>query len=298
MEKVIMFLKTMGDEYDGRILKKNQEHLYLFGPDGNEQDVRKLHCYPESEKTTRGVDADIVVIEEAAAMNPRFFSAVVVPLFSVKNTAVIGISTPQGEGNYYSKLLDKKGPDGRTIFRVVHILLVCDRCRAAGVPERCSCLQYMRPSWLPADRAEMVKRIMSEEADLYSAEAQGAVLQGRDKVFAGAYIEQLRNARAHDDLETTQPYIMIAVDPTAGGASRMAMVAAYFTATDPVKIIVRCPCPCPWQRQAPARAASTHAAAATAPPRPSARRASGTARPRPCTRRRPTPRPRPRSARR
>lgn len=45
----------------------------------------------------RGCTADIVIMEEAAHMNPEVFRVVVSPLMGVNHTAVIAISTPDDE---------------------------------------------------------------------------------------------------------------------------------------------------------------------------------------------------------
>ena len=51
----------------------------------------------------RGCTADVIILEEAAHMNPDVFRQVVVPLMGVGGTAILAISTPDDEFNYYSK---------------------------------------------------------------------------------------------------------------------------------------------------------------------------------------------------
>jgi hypothetical protein len=80
----------------------------------------------------RGCTADVVIMEEAAHMDKRVFNEVVVPLFGVINTAVLAISSPDDDQNYYSELLELKTSTGETFFKVIKIGLACDSCFDAG----------------------------------------------------------------------------------------------------------------------------------------------------------------------
>lgn len=76
----------------------------------------------------RGCTADVVILEEAAHMDKQVFFTVVVPLLGVKHTAVLAISTPDDEFNYYTQLLELG------LFRCIKIGLTCDACEALGLP--------------------------------------------------------------------------------------------------------------------------------------------------------------------
>jgi len=71
-------------------------------------------------------------MEEAAFMDPKVFKTVVVPLFGVVNTAVLAISSPDDESNYYSELLELKTKDGESFFEIIRIGLACVSCLDAG----------------------------------------------------------------------------------------------------------------------------------------------------------------------
>lgn len=93
----------------------------------------------------RGCSAEVVVLEEAAFMNPELFFQVVVPLLGVKNTAVLAISTPQDEFNYYTELMALKDEKGASLFYSIVLGLVCDACKKTG--EACNHLLAMSPDW-------------------------------------------------------------------------------------------------------------------------------------------------------
>jgi hypothetical protein len=55
--------------------------------------------------TTKGTGGDIIILEEAAYVDPQFFYETVAPLLCVGTTTLIGISTLTSEINFYSECL-------------------------------------------------------------------------------------------------------------------------------------------------------------------------------------------------
>ena len=74
----------------------------------------------------------MIILEEASRLDQAVFQEVVVPLLGVRDTALIGISTPLDENNFYSELVQSKKPDGNLLFNVVTIRLLCDECEKTG----------------------------------------------------------------------------------------------------------------------------------------------------------------------
>jgi hypothetical protein len=73
-------------------------------------------------------------------LDRQVFDEVIVPLLGVKDTAVIGISTPLDENNFYSQMIDLKQEDGVTpLFNVVSISLICDKCLGLDLKGQTTC---------------------------------------------------------------------------------------------------------------------------------------------------------------
>ena len=53
-------------------------------------------------------------LEEASRLDQAVFQEVIVPLLGVKDTAVLGISTPLDDTNFYSQMTEMKQEDGKT----------------------------------------------------------------------------------------------------------------------------------------------------------------------------------------
>ncbi len=60
--------------------------------------------------TLRGVGADVVYVDEAAFAHPALVHQIILPLFEMRKTALICISSPGGENNFYTQLMRIKHP--------------------------------------------------------------------------------------------------------------------------------------------------------------------------------------------
>jgi hypothetical protein len=56
-------------------------------------------------QTTKGTGGDVIILEEAAYVDPGFFYETVAPLLIVGTTTLIGISTLTSEINFYTRLI-------------------------------------------------------------------------------------------------------------------------------------------------------------------------------------------------
>ncbi len=76
-------------------------------------------------------------------MDQSVFQAVVVPLLGVRHTALLAISTPDDEFNFYSELFELKNDRGGELFKTIRIGLACEACQANGL--RCEHLNHRLP---------------------------------------------------------------------------------------------------------------------------------------------------------
>lgn len=83
-------------------------------------------------------------------MSPQLFFQVVVPLIGVENTALLAISTPQDEFNYYTTLMELKNHLGAPLFDSLKLGMQCMDCAKSGAA--CGHKLSMNPHWKPPDR--------------------------------------------------------------------------------------------------------------------------------------------------
>jgi hypothetical protein len=72
----------------------------------------------------------------------------------VRNTALLAITTPQDEENYFSGLMKMKDAHGEFVFHCVKLGLVCAACEKRNLA--CNHLLSLNPDWKPPERVAKV----------------------------------------------------------------------------------------------------------------------------------------------
>jgi len=126
-------------------------------------------------QTTRGTGADVIIIDEvrihsaergpdgthtltffikAAHIDPQLFYQTILPILQMKNTALLCLSSPEGDDNYYSQLLNLRDPIlGGPFFRVVECFMICKDCQKLGKCFFCWALRVLKDGALRAYEA-------------------------------------------------------------------------------------------------------------------------------------------------
>lgn len=146
----------------------------------------------------------------------------------MSNTAVLGISTPLGEDNYYSQLSSLLDENDRPLFKTMTINLVCDVCRRADA-SMLQCVHRLSqlPAWKSQANQEKVKRIMASVPELFAREALGVVTSERFGVFSPAQAKFIQNLPVAAPSPLLPMFTVI--DPTGGGDSKLAMISLGIT---------------------------------------------------------------------
>ena len=98
-------------------------------------------------------------MDEAAYVNKGLFFETIVPLLGMQTAALICISTPLTERNWFSALLNAKEEDGSPFFNIVRIGLVCKKCLKLSQAEMSSCrhMENKLPPWKDSSRNARMK---------------------------------------------------------------------------------------------------------------------------------------------
>jgi len=150
------------------------------------------------------VSADIIVIEEAAHINPKVFKKIILPLMSVTHTAVIAISTPEDENDYMNMLMELQWPNGEYIFLSLRI----------GFGKK-------NPVWRGVGNQRKVNAIYKcyGETELGEREASGVLNTGKHYHFSRDSIEKLRVRGWQHTFDREVNVLHMAIDPAGGGKS-------------------------------------------------------------------------------
>jgi hypothetical protein len=171
------------------------------------------------------VGGNLIYVEEASFISQDVFYKVILPLLEVASTALIMISTPEGEGNYYSQMLDMKDHLARPLFNTVKIGMVCAWCQSNNpTPSSCTHRETERPQWKSVTAARTVRAMYGSRTNLHQRESMGMVVTDGECAFPSAWIHRLLKGNRTPPPPTPE-YIFVACDPNGGGSSDMAIMS-------------------------------------------------------------------------
>ena len=175
--------------------------------------------------TTKGTGGDIIILEEAAQVDPSFAYETVFPLLIMGTTSILMISTLTSEINFYTRLTKMIDPETKMpCFVTLKICLACQKCIDEGKSTECVHNYHMVPRWQSADRHVKLKTIMEDRGDLINSELMGLAFDSCQQAFKPSHIEAMFSQRSPEPI-MSEP-IFVFVDPAAGGpASDYAFVS-------------------------------------------------------------------------
>ncbi len=102
-------------------------------------------------------------------MNEGVWKNVVIPTL-VNGSAFIGITTLGEDGNFVHELVKIKKKNGRNLFNVVRIEMICTACKRKGLREECPHKKGEMPPWHDPSRHEDVRQMLGQDPDTYARE--------------------------------------------------------------------------------------------------------------------------------
>lgn len=189
-----------------------------------------FHSHPPlpPQQTTRGTGADVIIVDEAAHIDPALFFKVIVPILQMKNTSLMCLSSPEGDSNYFSGLLNLKKDDGKPFFHVIDCFQICKACQKLERVKQINC------NHIPSTTPWLAPRKQRELKQLYKASPEDAIRE-----FGGMVVSDYKPALPKEEItrlfgreaimtQGSPPYIFTTCDPNGGGPSQMSIVSVYF----------------------------------------------------------------------
>ena len=171
---------------------------------------------PQQVQTTKGTGGDVLILEEAAYVDPGFFYETVAPLLLVGRASLLAISTLTSEYNFYTRLFKMKDAStGRSMFHSIQIQLACVACIDDGKASSCQHMLHLVPRWQSSERHIRLKTIMQDRPDLIESELSGLAFDSLQSCFRS---KDIKNMFEQKPLKPNFDEILyIVVDPAAGG---------------------------------------------------------------------------------
>lgn len=184
----------------------------------------------------------MIIIDEAAYIDPSLFFKVIIPILSMKATSLLCLSSPEGDSNYYSGLMNLKKDNGDSFFNVINCFQICAKCLKLERVKQINCTHIKSTAhWLSSKKIRELKQ-------LYKASPEDAIRE-----FGGIVVSDYKPALRKDEIErffkmppveTISPpsYIFTACDPNGGGPSHMSIASGYFSKLGDLVVSTSPPC--------------------------------------------------------
>ena len=149
-------------------------------------------------------------------------------MLQLTDTALLAISTPLDEFNYYSKLVEQKDENGDPFFHTVKAGAACDDCMRLSHKEMLKCTHVVNDQhWKNPHKLKRLKILYEGDEARGVREMVGAAASSFSPCFEAKDIEQLFSLPPIRPLAMPDA-IYMCVDPNGGGPSTMGCVSGYY----------------------------------------------------------------------
>lgn len=160
-------------------------------------------------------------------MGVRLFFEIILPLYEVGDSALIGISTPVDAFNFYTTLLNMTHPDtGLPLIPTYQVELICATCKQAQRIE-CPHMADYYPPWKSSQKQSMLRQVMGR-TNLYR-ELYGTESESGRPVFPDHAVRELQLRPRYVCNPLLRPRnLLMTCDQNIAGPNAFALVTTAF----------------------------------------------------------------------
>lgn len=179
---------------------------------------------------SRGVGGQVIILEEAAYIDPAVVMETIAPLLQVRGTILIGISSANlDEENHFNTWVKAVDADTKLpLFDVINIQTMCEACQNANKLS-CEHLNTYEVKHIDPEASKVISVLMQASRATFLAEMHGITTATHMKLFEGRLLDSLASAPDRQPIEHLT-VAMVCIDPSGGGeASRSAVSVISYT---------------------------------------------------------------------
>lgn len=167
------------------------------------------------------------------------FFKTIVPILSMKNTSLLCLSSPEGESNYYSALMNLKRPGSdESFFNVVECFQICPNCLKLERTKQILCTHVKNNChWLSSRKIKELKTLYKASPEDAIREFGGIVVSDHLPAFRKEEVTAAFSAGRTCTLAPPK-YIFTCCDPTGGGPSHLSLASGYYNSMGDVVVRV------------------------------------------------------------
>jgi hypothetical protein len=130
------------------------------------------------------VGGNIIIMEEAAYIDPQLFKKVIIPLVMMKDVVLLAISSPSDEVNYCSQLMTMRNREtGLLIFHVLLPGYQCNQCINSSTGEKCPHVYMTLPGHRSMRNLNIAISMLGNDKATIDQELLGKVKSATSYVF-------------------------------------------------------------------------------------------------------------------
>lgn len=217
---VRVFLSKMPNAQN-RICNHSKGELQVCGEEAARLPLDRKKDHPSMSKLVaisstagRGRSFQVCVVDEIAYVKETQFKSVILPITQVKGSSIIGISTPRGSGNFYSKFFTMKDNEGNPMFVTCPVGMACEDCRKSGMASQCSHKLHLLPKWKTQSGQKNQKALQDDAT--YQEEALGLITDHTQLAFPNELAVTQFFERPTRRVVSAR-VVWLIIDPTGGG---------------------------------------------------------------------------------
>jgi len=149
-------------------------------------------------------------------------SQTIAPLVEMRDSMLIGVSTPAGEENAFTKLMQHKEFDAHMYQRA------CADCIAAKRATLCPHMDHLAPAWKDIGRESIAAALMGSDEKLQAQESRGVITTDDSRVFEASHIAAFFDAPGVSIENGKVRVLWVFADPNGGGQSKLALLACTY----------------------------------------------------------------------
>ncbi len=231
-----------------RVIFKNQKMCCVTRADVSESEPKEnivrngwfntVRACSGNAKSQRGINASIIILDEAAFINKAMLEEVIGPLIKVRNTTIIALSTHSGAENWFSRIFKRKDKQIERIVTRMQVKFMCDDCETKGF-KTCEHMRHLQPKWHDAESKELIQLFITNE-QLYAQEIMGKIIGSNDGCFFNHDFMDFLFKRPKPPIQTLHTRTLLTfIDPkgTSEHSSYFAVCTVLITPTDCVLLV-------------------------------------------------------------
>jgi hypothetical protein len=123
-------------------------------------------------------------LDEAAHIDPNLFYKTIAPILQLKNTSLLALSSPEGNENYYSQLMNLKDKYDRPWFKVINKKFVCDECAKGDRTKQLACDHVPKTEhWISEEKSDRLSVLYGHMEGVGLREMKGMVVSDYQPAF-------------------------------------------------------------------------------------------------------------------